>query len=97
MNTRDAHGFVAAGIVMKFLPVWFPSVLGSASAMEVRGLWLAFMSWVMFSVALLHYTPIAARWSVGQIARYRAMSAAALAARRQAAVEASATRIRVSV
>ena len=71
---------------MKYLPVWFPSMLGANAAPgSVRELWLLVMSFVLVGIAMVYFTSKAwatrlvwAGWAIRPVA-------AAVAARRQAA------------
>lgn len=86
MNSSNALGFATVGLAMKYIPLWFPSLLGANAAPEsVRGLWLVVMSFVLMGVSMIYFSSRAwasrsvwAGWAIRPIA-------GALAARRQAA------------
>lgn len=58
MNSGSALGFGMMGGMMRYLPVWFPSMLGPASAESVRAIWLLFMSTVLISISAGYYVSI---------------------------------------
>jgi hypothetical protein len=96
MNSWDALGFAVVGGVMKFAPDLFPSVLGSPSSAEFRGLWLAFMSYVLFTVALIHFLPMVSRWFTNQLGHATRLLSRAWAMRRRGTVAGVPERGRVS-
>lgn len=96
MNSRDALGFAVVGGVMKVAPDLFPAVLGSPSSAEARGLWLAFMSYVLFSVAAFHFLPIGYRWIVVGVGQATRSISRVWALRRRAPVGSVPERARVS-
>lgn len=100
MNSSNALGFAIVGLAMRYLPVWFPSMMGSASAESVRVIWLLFMSTVLMAIAMGYYASLV--WKTRTVWTGWVMRpvAGALAARRQAAASASTvqpSRARVSV
>ncbi len=100
MNSSNALGFAIVGLGMRYLPAWFPSMMESASAESVRGIWLLFMSMVMLAIAAGYYVSLA--WKTRAVWTGWVMRpvAGALAARRQASAAAStvqSSRARVSV
>ena len=50
MNLHNALGFALLGLVMKVLPLLFPSLIEAGGPEGTRALWLLVMSWVMWSL-----------------------------------------------
>ncbi|MBP7141386.1 MAG: hypothetical protein KBA71_05720 [Opitutaceae bacterium] len=96
MNLRDALGFAAVGGAMKVAPDLFPSVLGSASSAEMRSLWLAFMSYVLFAVAAAYFLPMVSKGVVLGIGHATRLGSRVWAMRRRAPVASVPARARVS-
>jgi len=85
MNSSNALGFAIFGLSLKFLPVWFPTMMGTSSPESVRSLWMGLMSFVLMAIAGSFFMSRAwvtrgmwAGWAI------RPMAAASVA-RRQAA------------
>ena len=57
MNNKNAALFIVMGLLMHLMPQWGIAVDGTMSGEgTVRTIWLAFMSWVVGGVGLVHYT-----------------------------------------
>lgn len=95
MNFHNALAFGAIGLVMKMAPFVFSTSLSEGFGQSTRGLWLAFMSLVMLSVAGAWF---ARKAYVEAKARWVWASAAIATRRAQAGAQsAAASRARISI